>query len=288
MFDKKIEELRHHFGITVLEDWKAIRPEWILAREGFGPVTLDHIRLYLAQHNLTLCNDKTPEYWKQHARAGRIVTTLSDPDDGDDQRIINPFTVLIDTGEQQPFTFQGIKTDASQGNKQLIVPTEWKSLGRHPNSLGDYSVAGGEGRCHIERKSMEDAQGTILGWEGRRERFECELQNLADIACGVVIVECSRAQLIANAPGCDAENPAKRVGTKTVKANGKALHRSLIAYQQDYRVPWIFSDSRRMAEIDAFRWLERWWKKQRESEKEEQKRQKKQQQQQLELAGGVT
>jgi hypothetical protein len=65
------------------------------------------------------------------------------------------------------------------------------------------------------------------------------------------------------------------------------LHRSLIAFQQDYRVPWIFSDSRRMAEIDAFRWLERWWKKQREHDKEEQKRIKKQQQQQLELAGGV-
>lgn len=271
MFNKRIEELRHHFGITVLEDWAGIYPAWILAQDRCGPGLLDHLRIVLAQHGLTLKDDKTVEYWRAHAREGRIVTSLSDPDDGDDQRIINPFTVLIDTGEQQPFTFQGIKTDASQGGKQLIVPTEWKALGRHPNSLGDYSIAGGEGRCHIERKSMEDAQGTILGWDGRRERFESELQNLSDIQCGVVIVECSRAELIANAFGCDAAESARRRGTKTVGQNAKALHRSILAFQQDYSVPWIFSDNRRMAEIDAFRWLERWWKKQREREKQEQK-----------------
>jgi len=283
MFNKRIEELRHHFGITVLADWSGIRPEWILAREGFGPVTLDHIRLYLAQHGITLHNDKTPEYWKQHAKAGKIVNAMSDPDDGDDRNVICPFTVLIDTGEQQPFTFQGIKTDASQGGKPLIVPTEWECLGRHPDSLGDYSIAGGKGRCHIERKSMDDAQGTLLGWEGRRERFECELQNLSEIECGVVIVECSRTMLFANAPGCDHADPSRRRGTKTVSQNAKALHRTVNAFQQDYRVQWIFSDSRRMAEIDAFRWLERWWKKQRERDKEVQKGLNKQ----LELMGDV-
>lgn len=267
MFDKKIQELRHHFGITILEDWKAIRPEWIRCRHGFGPVILDHIRLYLAQHGITLHNDQTPEHWKQYARAGRIVNAMSDPDDGDDQRIINPFTILVDSAEQQPFTFQGIKTDADQGGKELIVPVEWQSLGRHPHSLGDYSLSGGVGRCHIERKSMADAQSTILGWDGRRERFEAELAALAEIECGVVIVECTEAALIANAP---------EYGTRTKAQNAKALSRSLIAFRQDYRVPWIFSADRRMAEIQAFRWLERWHRKQIERSKAEERARKKQ------------
>jgi len=277
MFNKKIESLRHHFGVTVLEDWSGIYPAWILAQDGCGRGILDHLRIVLAQHNITLKDDETVEHWRKYAREGRIVTSLSDPDDGDDQRVINPFTILIDSAEQQPFTFQGIKTDAADGSRKLIVPTEWKCLGRHPNSLGDYSVVGGEGRCHVERKSMEDAQGTILGWDGRRERLKSELQNLSEIRCGVVIVECSFAAMLANAPGCDASDSYRRRGTKTVSQNAKALHRSVIAFLQDYHVPWIFSGSRRMAEIDTFRWLERWWKKQREAEKQEQKRQKKKQ-----------
>lgn len=261
MFDKRIEDLRHHFGITVLEDWCGIHPEWILAQDRCGPVLLDHLRLYLAQHNITLKNDQTPEHWKKHAKAGRIVQSVTDPDDGDDLAILNPFTILIDSAEQAPFTFQGIKTDSSSsigGNKPIIVPTEWRALGRHPDSLGDYSLVNGLGRCHVERKSMEDAQSTILGWDGRRERFEKELANLSEIECGLVVVECTFPELVSNAP---------QYGRRSKSQNAKALSRSIIAYRQDYRVHWEFCGSRRLAEVYTFRWFERWWKKQREKEK---------------------
>lgn len=270
MFDKRIEQLRHHFGITTLEDWCGIHPEWILAQDKCGPVLLDHVRLYLAQHNITLHNDQTPEYWKRYARAGKIVTSLTDPDDGDDLSVINGFTVLVDSAEQSPFAFTGLKTDAahpSGGNRPLIVPTREHCLGRHPHSLGDYSLLGGEGRCHIERKSMADAQSTILGWDGRRERFERELQNLSEIECGLVLVECSFTELICKAP---------QYGRRTANQNAKALSRSVLAYMQDYRVPWLFCDDRRAAEIHAFRWLERWWKKLREKEKAEEREAKRQ------------
>lgn len=263
MFDKRIEELRHYFGITTLEDWAGIQPAWILAQDKCGPVLLDHLRLYLAQHNITLKEDFTPDHWKKFARAGRVVQSVTDPDDGDDIGVINQFAILIDSAEQQPFSFAGLKTDATHpggANRPLIVPTEWKALGRHPDSLGDYSIQGGVGRCHVERKSMADAQSTILGWDGRRERFERELQNLSEIECGLVVVECEFSELIANAP---------QYGKRSKQQNAKALSRSIIAYMQDYSVPWMFNESRRMAEVQTFRWFERWWKKQREKEKQE-------------------
>ncbi len=267
MFDKRIEAVRGYFGVTKLEHWTEIPPWKILAQEGCGPVFLDHLRIVLAQHGLTLLDDRTPEHWKTHARAGKILTTISDHDDGDDRAVINPFVLLVDSAEQQPFTFQGLKTDASEGGKPLIVPTEWKALGRHPDSLGDYSIQGGIGRCHVERKSMADAQSTILGWDGRRERFERELQNLSEIECGCVVVECEFSELIVNAP---------QYGKRTKQQNAKALSRSIIAYMQDYSVPWMFNESRRMAEVQTFRWFERWWKKQREKEKAEEKAVRKQ------------
>jgi len=169
-----------------------------------------------------------------------------------------PFLILIDSAEQQPFSFSNLRADAAKDHALLSVRTKRECLGRYPDSLGDYSIQGGKGRCHVERKSMADAHGTILGWGDRRQRFESELKNLSEMECGIVIVECSLAELI---------NKSPEYGQKTAAENAKSLHRSILAWQQDYRVPWAFCDSRRLAEITTFRWLERWWRKQREAER---------------------
>lgn len=93
---------------------------------------------------------------------------------------MSDFHILIDSAEQHPFSFSGLRSDANEGYTQLRVLTSIECLGRHPDSLGDYSLAGGIGRCHIERKSMGDCQSTILGFnDGHRDRFEQELRNLA-------------------------------------------------------------------------------------------------------------
>lgn len=175
-----------------------------------------------------------------------------------------PFTILVDTAEQAPFTFQGIYADADRDGRELVIAKGanlvQQCLGRHPNSLGDYSIQGFVGRCHVERKSMEDAHGTILGFGSggsdrtRRERFECELANLANTECSCVVVECSFGELLDNAPEYE-------LGKKTGLCNRKILSRSILAWQQDYGVPFIFCDSRRHAELATFRWLERFWKK---------------------------
>lgn len=173
--------------------------------------------------------------------------------------ITRPYKIIIDTAEQQPFAFEGIKSDADRDNRPIVVETIRDCLGRHPNSLGDYTFTGGEGRFHIERKSQADAYGTFLGFYKetetgltRRERFEQELANLAKIECGMVLVECTFEQLWQQAP---------RTEKKSASVNALTVHRSILAWQQDYDVRWVFAGSRREAEIICFRWLDRLWEK---------------------------
>lgn len=274
MLDSKFRKLKDYFGITAPADWQSVTPGAILAIDGVGPVTLEHLRIYLAAKNLTLKDDRTPDYWREHLAHVKIGHELGD----DDTQRVAPFTILIDSAETQPFTFHGIPDDRTpqgqffdsfgeQKRRTLIVPTEWRCLGRYPHSLGDYSILeGGYGRCHVERKSMEDLQSTILGFSSkgddgpsRRERFECELRNLSEIESGCVMVECDFMAVLQNAP---------EWGKKTRQQNAKTLTRSILAYTQDYAVPFIWAGSRRMAEVCTYRWFARWHEKRSGERKE--------------------
>ncbi len=198
--------------------------------------------------------------------------------------IRNPFTVLIDTAESQPWTFQGLHADADKHSLPLVVPFRYQSLGRHPDSRGDYSIDGLQDYCAIERKSMDDAISTVLGWDsqyhierginGRRERFKKELANLHAMPAAIVIVEATMGEILRHMPGCDGENyfdertgeiNATR-GVKTVRENRKIFYRSVVSWktpprpgEPDLRVQWDFCETRREAEKAAFRWLEKCW-----------------------------
>ena len=170
-----------------------------------------------------------------------------------------PFVVLVDSAEQTPFTFQNLLADARQQNRPLIVNTEVQALGRHPLGLGDYSIKGLEGQVHVERKSVSDFQGTVLGWNGgRRERFERELHNLSSIDSALVVVEGTFHRAI---------TVPEQHSQKSPTVNAKILMRSVLGYQQDYSVQWIFCGSRRLAETATFRYLERFWRKREQAEK---------------------
>ena len=169
--------------------------------------------------------------------------------------LVCPFVILVDSAEQSPFDFRGMRSDAKQGYRPFLVETRWQSLGRHPNQLGDYSIEGCVGECHVERKSVADCQSTILGWSGSRNRFEQELANLSQIHAPLVVVEGSLLTVLAT-------SNSHRKSTHRVIA--KQLMRSIIAFQQDYHVPWLFCDTRRLAEIATFRFLERYWRKRQE------------------------
>ena len=178
-------------------------------------------------------------------------------------RVECPFSIIIDTAEQLPYSFRGIRADANQKRRLFRVPIQRMSLGRGEYSLGDYSITGGIGIVHVERKSMEDAWGTLLGWptgierdrnlDGRRVRFEKELSNLTKIDSALIVVEATLGECLANMP---------QWGKKPAEENAKIFYRTVISYQQRFpTVQWAFCDSRRLAEITTFRWFWRYWNK---------------------------
>jgi hypothetical protein len=179
---------------------------------------------------------------------------------------VPPFTIAIDSNEGHPWTFQGIMCDPKQAQtingerhlREIGPEIEWKSLGRYPHSRGDYSIVGLESHVAIERKSVEDAWGTFLGYGGekedvsRTEMFERELANLADMEAAAVFIEASIQNCMAQVPTYSHKPPA---------VLSKTFHRRVIALIQDYGVPFMFWDTRRLAEISAYRYLERFYRK---------------------------
>ena len=172
-------------------------------------------------------------------RARRRLARRTTPD----AVAVAPFTVLIDTREQLPWDFAGIKADAAQGGPaggNLVVPVAGGTLG-----AGDYSIHGHGGRVAVERKSLADLFGTI--GQGR-DRFERELERLNGLEFAAVIVEAELSEAKLNPPSYS------QVQFKTVT-------RSAIAWQQRFKgVHWCWLPGRYAAMVWAYRVLERWWK----------------------------
>jgi hypothetical protein len=151
-----------------------------------------------------------------------------------------PFTVIVDSREQEPYTFASIKADADQGSALMEVPVMRTGL-----PVGDYSVFGLPSIA-IERKSKADLYGSI---SQRRENFEQRLKRMAEERLfAAIVVESEYADIINSPPPHTMFAP-------------KSLSRTIFAWMQRYRgVHWIFCRDRQWAEATTFRLLERWWK----------------------------
>lgn len=168
--------------------------------------------------------------------------------------IVVPYTILIDSQEQHPFTFRGMRSDSKQKSLPLVIPTKTIYLGI---GKGDYSANFCLERLHIERKSADDIYGTALGFgsngdadRSRRERFEAELEWLSKLEFSAVVVESPLDELLSNPP---------QYGTSKYKS--KTLFRSILAFQMYWpNVQWVFG-SRRLVEIWTFRVINRLWEK---------------------------
>ncbi|MBS0202302.1 MAG: ERCC4 domain-containing protein [Planctomycetes bacterium] len=151
-----------------------------------------------------------------------------------------PFTVLIDTREQAPWSFRGLTTNADKGYRPLVIDCRSATL-----PTGDYSIAGFESRIAIERKSLSDAFSTFTH---DRERWTRELERMRSYETCHVVIEGSFEELSAG--------PVKVGGA----AVGKAVVRSIMAWSMRYQnVHWWPMASREMAETVAFRLLEKFW-----------------------------
>lgn len=159
-----------------------------------------------------------------------------------DDLVIAPFTIIVDTREQRPWSFQGFKTS---NDRELLVMCERDTL-----STGDYTIKFFKDDITIERKSLDDAYNTF---GANRDRWERELQRLARFRCALVIVEASWDSIMA---------VEREPSAKGHSFSPNAFRGSITAWRLDYpNVQWEFAPSVRFAEFQAFDYLQKAWKR---------------------------
>lgn len=131
--------------------------------------------------------------------------------------------IICDTREQTPFSFSTFECQVQAGTL----------------TTGDYSLAGLEDRCAVERKSLDDLMGCLVG-DGR-ERFERELNRARGLDAFAVVVEASFQDM--------AE------GRYRSRMKPHAALQSILAFQVRYGVSFIWASTRAGAEYAAFHFL---------------------------------
>jgi len=164
-----------------------------------------------------------------------------------------PFTIIVDTREQIPYSFTGFEADHEDAKRYrpknmtikaatglpLYVPTATDTL-----LTGDYSVRGMAALATIERKSLADLYGSL---GAGRDRFEREHERMSHMVFAAVVIDAGWQEIFSNPP------PQSKLSPKSV-------HRTMCSWQQRYGVSWLAMGDRRLAEITTFRILEKFWR----------------------------
>lgn len=164
--------------------------------------------------------------------------------------LVLPFTVLIDTREQLPWSFTGF----TGANREWIVKTQSATL-----DTGDYTISGFEDRLAIERKSGDDFLGSI---GGGHERFRREHERMYEIAImggfACVIIESSLDRLIAELAD---PTSGRRMVSETILG-------IVASWSQKYGVHFLFAGDRRTAESLALRVMMKFWEQRQPKQKD--------------------
>lgn len=233
-----LRKVQQFYGLVETQDWCSLTAADVLIVPGVGQRALDRLRLYLGHRGLNLSLDNGPEYWLKH---------LEQIADGNDQPVERrgacPFTILVDTNETFPFTFESI-VDAD--GQPMDVPQRREAL--WTRGLADYTIAGFEQDIQIERKG-DDLPSSLAQ---RRENFEEEVARL-DAMCefAAIVVEHEWSDFVETHPGHG--------------ASVSAVARTWLSWSLRYPgVKWFWCPGRQAAEQITFWLLERFfWHKTR-------------------------
>lgn len=150
-----------------------------------------------------------------------------------------PFTVIVDSREQTPFSFSGL----TLANSTVIVKRERAAL-----ATGDYSIKLLEGRVAIERKSPKDLVGSVCGGHARFEREHERMLAMVESGGRVALVCEGSYSAIDDALRADGRWKA-----------AETLLGTVASWPSKFAVPWFFAGDRRRAEILTFRLLLKWY-----------------------------
>ena len=145
------------------------------------------------------------------------------------------FTVIVDTREQLPYTFDSIEI----GGKRLVVPTDFQTL-----QSGDYSIRGMENLVTIERKSVNDFYGSITTG---RSRLEAEFERMESMQFSAIIVEGRLESVL------EPTLHGRRITSQAIRA-------TVASWSIKYQTRWLFVASRTYGELMTFELLEKFYR----------------------------
>ncbi len=162
---------------------------------------------------------------------------------------IAPFKIIVDTREQLPYRFDGIRID----RKKSFVWTKTKTL-----QTGDYSLESYENRVCVERKSLSDLYGTL---GSGRERFEREFERMQKMDDSMVVIEATWQEIVLphlNDDGTENFNWSSRLSSNAVIG-------TIISWSRKYpKTRWEAAGNRKGGEKATFEFLRNWFLKQNE------------------------
>ena len=138
-----------------------------------------------------------------------------------------PALIVVDTRESLPLGFPGST--------------------RRGLTTGDYSVLGMEERVAIERKTLGDFYACV----GReRARFARELERLAAMEYGAVVIEASLTDILH--------------GTEFSQVHPRSAVGSILAWSVKHRLPFFFAESRSHCRTMVYHLLRHFWREHHE------------------------